>query len=149
MKTAMQYNQKYITLDAQRGDIKMIKQSDKTFQDISLHIRRHLEERDWIDNKSRDLAISISLEASELLEHYQWTDKPVGNKHALGEELADILIYAFQFAQANDIDIVEAIEHKLEKAAQKYPAEAFKNKSRADREKNWIDAKLKHRKAGL
>lgn len=125
------------------------KQSDATFEDVNNKIYQHLAERDWQDGPARGLAISIALEASELVEHYQWSDKPVGSREELGEELADIFIYAFQFAHANEINIVEAIEKKLEKAAKKYPAEKFKGKSEEEREKNWIESKLNHRKAGL
>jgi NTP pyrophosphatase (non-canonical NTP hydrolase) len=127
------------------------KQSDKSFEDINRQIYKHLEERDWLDNASRGLAISIALEASELLEHYQWQEEPAGNKQAIADELADILIYAFQFAQVNSIDIVEAMEHKLQLAAKKYPTEAFKNKSLEEKKRNWMEAKLKHRnqKEGL
>lgn len=124
-------------------------QSDMTIQAINERIWQHLEERDWQNNPPRGLAASIVLEAAELLEHYQWSDKPVGNNSELAGELADIFIYAFQFAQVNNIDIAQAIELKLQKAAKKYPAEAFKNKSQAERTKNWIDSKLKHQKEGL
>ncbi|HEX4662397.1 MAG TPA: MazG-like family protein [Candidatus Saccharimonadales bacterium] len=124
-------------------------QSDITFEDISQLIWKHLEERDWLDNPSRGLAISIALEANELLEHYQWQDKPVGDKHALGEELADILIYAFQFAQKEGIDMPAAIKAKLAKAAKKYPAATFKGKNNTERREAWIDAKLHHKKEGL
>lgn len=127
----------------------MIKQSDKSFEHISQLIRKHLEDRDWQGNPPRGLAISIALEANELLEHYQWTDEPVGDKQALANELADVLIYAFEFAQANDIEIAEAIEHKLKLAAEKYPAEAFKGKPTDEKRRNWMDAKIKHRKEGL
>lgn len=127
----------------------MNKQSDTTFSEINKLIYKHLEDRDWLDNSARGLAISISLEANELLEHYQWRDRPVGDKQALVEELADIFIYAFEFAQNQDIDIAEAIKSKLQKAAEKYPAEKFKGKNDAEREKNWVDAKLNHQKQGL
>jgi NTP pyrophosphatase (non-canonical NTP hydrolase) len=127
----------------------MIKQSSKSFEDISQLIYKHLEERDWQGNPARGLAISIALEANELLEHYQWSEEPVGDKQAIADELADILIYAFEFAQANDIEIVGAIEHKLKLAAEKYPVEAFKGKSAAEKRRNWMDAKIKHRKDGL
>lgn len=126
-----------------------IPQSDQSFEAISQRIWQHLEERDWQNNPPRGLATSIVLEATELLEHYQWSDQPVGDKTALAEELADIFIYAFQFAQANDINIAEVIELKLQKAAHKYPAKAFKNKSKIEQRKNWLDAKLNHKKAGL
>lgn len=125
--------------------------SNDTFEDINQLIRKHLEERDWLDNSSRSLASSIVLEAAELLEHYQWSEKSVGDKEALAGELADILIYAFQFAQNEKIDISIAIKDKLQKAAIKYPAEAFKGKDPETRRKEWIASKQKHRqnKKGL
>jgi dCTP diphosphatase len=125
------------------------KQQDTSFNQISQLIWNHLEARDWLDATPHNLATSISLEASELLEHYQWSDTPVGDKQALAEELADVFIYAFQFAQVNDIDIAEAIKLKLEKAAKKYPVEAFKGKNSHDRREAWLNAKLNHHKDGL
>lgn len=125
------------------------KQSSLSFDDISLTIWKHLEERDWHNGDPRALAISIALEANELLEHYQWSDKPVGDKKALAEELADIFIYAFQFAQQQDIDITEAIQQKLAKAAIKYPAKDFKGKRDTDRHEAWINAKTSYKKEGL
>jgi NTP pyrophosphatase (non-canonical NTP hydrolase) len=124
-------------------------QQDTSFEEVSQLIWRHLEARDWVNNPPRGLATSIALEAAELLEHYQWSDEPVGDKQALAGELADIFIYAFQFAQSNDIDIVAAIQHKLDVAAKKYPPENFKGKSGEDRRKAWLDSKLNHRKEGL
>ncbi len=128
---------------------KVVHQSDDSFEEISQLIYRHLEARDWLGNTSRSLAISILLEAAELLEHYQWQEKAVGDKEALGEELADIFIYAFEFALNEGIDIPAAIKTKLAKAGQKYPAQKFKAKSLKDKNKAWIDAKLKHKKEGL
>lgn len=125
------------------------KQTDATFQEVLDKIWHHLEERDWDTLPSRSLAISISLEANELLEHYQWNDKAVGDKEALAGELADILIYSFNFAERNGIDIPQAIEKKLAKTAKKYPASDFKGKYGATREKAWLDAKLNHKKEGL
>jgi NTP pyrophosphatase (non-canonical NTP hydrolase) len=124
-------------------------QSDSSFQEINLLIWNFLQARDWHQLKSRGLATSISLEASELLEHYQWSDDPIGDKAELSAELADILIYCFEFAQQNDIDIAEAIRTKLEKANSKYPAEAFKGKVGEDRREAWVTAKLNSRKKGL
>lgn len=120
-----------------------------TFQEISDRIRKYLEDRDWDSNPSQSLAISVALEAAELLEHYQWTDKPVGDKDAIAAELADVFIYAFQIAQNENIDIPQAIINKLEKAAKKYPAEDFKGKDSAEQQKAWIENKLKHQKQGL
>ena len=127
------------------------KQTDVTFEEINQRIWKHLVERDWQNNAARGTVISIVLEATELLEHYQWGDNPIGDKEDLAEELADIFIYAFEFAQTQDIDIATAIVAKLAKAAKKYPAEQFKGKAAADKRQAWLDAKIKHReqKKGL
>lgn len=123
-----------------------MRQSDESLESINQAILQHLEERDWLGNPPRGLAVSIALEANELLEHYQWSDKPVGNKEELAGELADILIYAFEFAQATDINIAEAIKVKLAKAAKKYPAESFKGQDAEGRRNAWLEAKKNHQK---
>jgi dCTP diphosphatase len=124
-------------------------QSDTTFEEINQVIWNHLAERDWTGNTPRGLAISIALEANELLEHYQWSDQPVGSKQDLADELADIFIYTFEFAQNQDINITEAIRGKLAKAALKYPAEKFKDKSKGEMQEAWVQAKTAFKKEGL
>ena len=121
-----------------------VTQSDLTFEEMNRIIWQHLVARDWTNGHPRSFAISIALEASELLEHYQWTDTPVGNKQDLADELADILIYAFEFAQATDIDIPKAMQDKLAKAAEK-----FKNKSKEAMQEAWIQVKTTYKKEGL
>ncbi|HSW74364.1 MAG TPA: nucleotide pyrophosphohydrolase [Candidatus Saccharimonadales bacterium] len=120
-----------------------------TFADVDNRIHAYLEARDWLYNSPRSVAISIALEATELLEHYQWSEKPVGDTQALGEELADVLIYCFQFAHIQGIDLASAIEQKLQKAAKKFPAEAFKGKSGDQLADAWKTAKLNYKKEGL
>ena len=85
------------------------------------------DERNWKQfHTPKDLAISITLEASELLECFQWS---AGNlvveehKAAMEEELADILIYAVSFAAAIGSDIPTIIREKLAKNGVKYPVE--------------------------
>lgn len=124
-------------------------QQNITIEELNQIIWKHLEERDWHKNPSRGLAISLSLEASELLEHYQWGDTPVGGSDAIGEELADVFIYGMQIAQQNNIDIVDHIKRKLEKAARKYPAADFKNKTAEEGREAWLKNKLAHKKVGL
>lgn len=124
-------------------------QSDVSFEAMSQRIWRHIDERDWNDSTPQSLAISIALEANELLEHYQWDSNAVGNKQELAEELADVFIYAFQFAHRYDIDIPAVIEDKLQKTAKKYPADKFKNANSEERRKNWYEAKQNHQKKGL
>jgi len=121
-------------------------QSDMTFAQVEDIINTYLEERDWINGNARNLAISIQLEASELLEHYQWEEKPIGSKEEIAAELADVLLYAFQFAYVNGIDMTQAIMDKLEKTKKKYPAEMFKGKESQERRQAWIEAKKNHKK---
>lgn len=124
-------------------------QSSKSFEEVSRQIYEHMLARDWHANPSRGIAISIAIEASELLEHYQWNETAIGDQAAIAEELADILIYAIQFGQVNDIDIVGAIEKKLEKSNKKFPAELFKHKTGIEQEQNRLKAKLNYKKPGL
>ncbi|HSX07171.1 MAG TPA: MazG-like family protein [Candidatus Saccharimonadia bacterium] len=124
-------------------------QQPVTFETVSQMIWQHMEARDWHTNPPRGLATSIVLEAAELLEHYQWSDKAAGTREDLAAELADIFIYAFHFAESQEIDIVEAIQLKLQKSAQKYPAEKFKGQKTKDMRKVWLDTKLQYKKTGL
>lgn len=125
------------------------KQQSVTFEEINQLIHDHLEARDWHTNPTRGLAISLSLEANELLEHYQWSDTAAGGVDAVGEELADVFIYGMQIAQRNDIDIVDQIKKKLQKAALKYPAADFKGKDSPEQSAMWLKKKLSHKKTGL
>jgi 8-oxo-dGTP diphosphatase len=61
----------------------------------------------------RNLAISLSLEANEVLEHFQWSDK-LKDMDKLGEELADVALYLFQLASVTGIDLEKAVLKKLE-----------------------------------
>ena len=62
----------------------------------------------------RNLAISLNLEASEVLEHFQWTDQ-TPNPSALADELADVALYLLQLASLADIDLERAILDKLKR----------------------------------
>ncbi len=60
----------------------------------------------------RNLAVSLNLEASEVLEHFQWNDSPV-NQEELASELADVALYLLQLASLSGIDLEKAILEKL------------------------------------
>jgi NTP pyrophosphatase (non-canonical NTP hydrolase) len=60
----------------------------------------------------RNLAISISLEAAEILEHFQWRDEPA-NKDEFAGELADVTLYLLQLASVSGIDLEQAVMNKL------------------------------------
>ena len=80
------------------------------------------KERDWKKfHTPENLAKSISIEAAELLEHFQWGKEY--DVSEVGEELADVLIYCMYMADALDLDINKIIIDKMEKNAKKYPVE--------------------------
>ena len=94
--------------------------------------------RDWAQyHNPKDLAISISLEAAELLEIFQWKDsgevdavkEDEGTINRIKEELGDILIYALTLAKEFDLDPAEIILNKLRINEQKYPVEKVRGKS--------------------
>lgn len=82
------------------------------------------DERDWKQfHNPKDLAISISLEAAELLELFQWSaaDTVVMEKRSqMKEELADVMIYCMLMADSLDIDVEEIIYDKIKKNGEKY-----------------------------
>lgn len=90
-------------------------------------LRQFNQERDWDQfHNGKDLAIAISLEASELLECFLWKSPEDAKIEKIKEELADILNYAFQLADKYDFDIKQIMLDKLEINAQKYPADKAK-----------------------
>jgi len=115
-----------------------------TFEQAVTLYREFLKARNWSNGNPRDLAISISLEANELLEHYQWADTPVGTPDELADELADILLYAIQFADHYGIDIPSSLQNKMEKSAKKYPAEDFTSTDPHALREAWLTAKKRH-----
>ncbi len=60
---------------------------------------------------AKNLSISLVLEAAELLERFQWNDE--ADKNAVAEELADVILYVAQIANVMDIDLDQAVRHKL------------------------------------
>ncbi len=63
------------------------------------------------EQSPRNVAVSLSLEAAEMLEHYQWGEH--ANSEALAEELADVLLYLLQLAYLTEIDLGDAVMEKL------------------------------------
>ena len=86
--------------------------------------------RGWLKyDTPRSLAISISVEAAELLEHFQWKDdaqvREAVNERTkrdeISNELADVMIYCMGFAEVLGIDVSDAITRKIRKNGEKYP----------------------------
>jgi dCTP diphosphatase len=98
--------------------------------ELKQRIRDFRDARDWKRfHTPKNLAISISLEAAELLEHFQWKTPEESEEHArteteaLSDEMADIAIYLIGLADNLGIDLGEAILRKLDKNNAKYPVE--------------------------
>ena len=95
-------------------------------------LRRFADERDWNQFHSpKNLAASVSIEAAELLECFQWSDDvEPGREGRVAEELADVLLYLIRLADKLDIDLLEAAARKMELNANKYPVETSKGNNR-------------------
>jgi NTP pyrophosphatase (non-canonical NTP hydrolase) len=90
-------------------------------------INKFRDDRNWRQpHLEKDLALSISLEASELLENFQWltSEEAVAqNLDNIKEELADVMIYSLQLASDMGLDVTEIIQNKMIKNGEKYPVE--------------------------
>ncbi|MBU8877955.1 nucleotide pyrophosphohydrolase [Bacillus sp. FJAT-29790] len=92
------------------------------------------DERDWKQfHNAKDLAISLSLEASELLENFQWKTSGEAiekNIEKIKDELADVVIYSILLSSELSIDLEEIVKKKMEKNNLKYPIEKSKGTSK-------------------
>ncbi len=92
-------------------------------------IAKFNKERDWDKfHTPVNIAKSISIEASELLECFQWSDTEY-NLDEIKEELADVINYCIQMATILDLDIKQIVLDKMKKTAIKYPVEKAKGVS--------------------
>ena len=91
-----------------------------------IRIRKFTEDRDWDQfHTPVNLAKSISIEAAELLECFQWSNDEF-NKEAVLEELADVMNYCIQMSQVLDVDLIEIINKKMDTTEKKYPVDKAK-----------------------
>lgn len=102
---------------------------------ITEKIRKFRDERDWKQfHNHKDVALSLVLEATEVLEHFQWKKPEEVDSHAaackddIADEMADVAIYLFELADNLGIDLTEAIDSKMKKNALKYPVEKAKGR---------------------
>jgi NTP pyrophosphatase (non-canonical NTP hydrolase) len=98
-------------------------------KDLQLEIAQYMKERNWHKQHPSDVAKSISIEAAELLEIFQWVDLTASETkrdkirmEKVKGELADVLIYCIEMLALLDLDGPEIIRKKLKLAAKKYPA---------------------------
>jgi NTP pyrophosphatase (non-canonical NTP hydrolase) len=100
-------------------------------------LRQFAAERDWDKFHSpKNLAMALSVEAAELLEHFQWLSDAESTALApekcakIREELADVLLYLIRLADKLDIDLATAAADKLSVNAQKYPVQKARGSSK-------------------
>lgn len=100
-------------------------------------VRVFVDERDWDQfHTPKNLSAALSVEAAELLEHFQWLHD--GSRAELGEdkliavrhEMADVLVYLVRLADKLDVDLVAAVEEKMVLNRAKYPADKVRGDAR-------------------
>lgn len=98
-----------------------------------------VDARDWQPFHSpKNLSMSIAIEAAELMEHFQWLTteetrdavQEPGERAAVADELADIVIYCLSLSNALDLDISSAVMGKLQTNEHRYPADEFRGRFR-------------------
>jgi dCTP diphosphatase len=106
-----------------------------TVAELRQAVQAFVTEREWGRyHDAKNLAMSLSIEAAELMEHFQWVrseevaavaDSPAQRPEVI-EEVADVLCYVLALANAMEIDLSAALRDKMVKNARKYPVERFR-----------------------
>ena len=107
----------------------------KSLDELQKSVVKFRDARDWKQfHNPKDMALSLTLEAAEVLEHFQWKNKEDVNeylkKHTgdVAEELADVMYWVLLMSNDMKIDIAKAFEEKLKKNGEKYPVAKAKGK---------------------
>lgn len=108
---------------------------EATLGDLRNRIAEFVAAREWEPfHNPKDLALALSVEASELLELFQWqTREEIETlrgkmRKPIADELADVFIYGLSMANALSLDLTEAILHKIEKNEKRFPEERFRRR---------------------
>ncbi len=92
-------------------------------------IRKFNSDRDWDQFHSlSNLAKSVSIEAGELLECFQWDDERY-DRQAVCEEMADVFTYLIDMADRMDVDLIEITDKKMDKNIEKYPVDKARGRN--------------------
>ena len=114
--------------------------SATTVAELKARVLAFVRERDWEQfHAPKNLSMALAGEAAELMEHFLWTSpeqslavsRDPAKRAKIAEELADVVIYALEFANVTGLDVAAAIESKMAANAKKYPVE--KARGRADK----------------
>lgn len=111
-------------------------QFEASFKALGQRLREFRDDREWEKfHTPRNLAMSVSIEAGELLEQFQWLpdDRPLGeddlDMETIREEVADVVIYVVQLAEVLGLGLGAAIESKIELNEERYPASVARGSS--------------------
>jgi NTP pyrophosphatase (non-canonical NTP hydrolase) len=111
--------------------------ADTRLADLKQMVQEFVAERDWGQFHSpKNLAMSIAIEAAELMEHFQWLDVADSRgvvdqperQQAVAEEIADVLSYTLALANVLNLDLATALRDKMAKNRLKYPATEFQGR---------------------
>lgn len=112
--------------------------SNTTVAELKSRVLAFARERDWEQfHAPKNLSMALAAEAGELMEHFLWatseasraTAREASRRQKIEEELADVVIYALEFANMTEIDVAAVIERKMAANAKKYPVEKAKGRS--------------------
>jgi len=116
----------------------MLTDSQTTLTDLKTRILAFARERDWEQfHAPKNLSMALAAEAGELMEHFLWVGpeasgeivRSPAKRGKIEEELADVVIYALEFANVAGIDLSAAIERKMAANALKYPVEKARGRA--------------------
>lgn len=109
----------------------------KNLEAIRQCVAKFAQERDWEQFHSpKNLAMALSVEVAELLEHFQWLSEAQSReldeatRAAVADEIADVQVYLVRIADSLGVDILAAVAAKMEKNAQKYPADKVRGSAK-------------------
>ncbi len=125
-----------------------MKDCETRIEEMKKTLREFVDERDWEQfHTPKDLAIAVSVEAAEVLEHFRFRDEKElamyladdENKKELGYELADVLSFLVRLADVTGIDLANALEEKIKKNSKRYPVETARGRG-------WMKIKMEERR---
>lgn len=109
-----------------------------TVAEMKSRILAFVRERDWEQfHAPKNLSMALAAEAAELMEHFLWATpeashavaRSAAKREKIAEELADIIIYALEFANATGLDVAASVEAKMAANAKKYPVEKARGRA--------------------
>lgn len=99
----------------------------KDIDEVIAALIRFRDERDWKQfHNSKDLALAISIESSELLEAFLWRQPEQADRNKIKEELADVLSFCFLLAEKEGLDVKQIVLEKIKRNKTKYPVDKAK-----------------------